>query len=163
MPLVARLKDSSYQPLEAETVKALWKRPDGSKREVKLKPVPGQPGDFESSVSPREPGMHRIEISDMPDMGTAKIEGVFSIMLPIVEQEKPWMDEGLLKELAEISGGQFFHVDEVSKIASAIPDRRRVVEIPRPPKHLWDRWWVLIALVTLLCGEWALRKAMTMI
>ena len=60
--------------------------------------------------------------------------------------------------MAQLSGGKYFHIDEVKDLVKAIPNRIRTIENQSPPKPVWDTSRMLILLVVLLGFEWALRK-----
>ena len=69
------------------------------------------------------------------------------------------MDRQALMTLARQSdGGQYFEVDETMLIPPLIPDRHEVTTTKSRPIVLWDRWWTLALLVSLLSVEWGVRK-----
>ena len=160
--LSARLKDKTYEPLVKETVQAELELPDGTKQPIELRAIPNQPGQYEAAISPNQTGSHRLTVNGLEDNTSGAIETTFSVTLPQVEMEKTWLDRPLLRELAELSKGQYFDADEAKNIPGLIPDRKRTIEIPRPAEPLWNRWWVLATLVGLLGLEWILRKRFTM-
>jgi hypothetical protein len=88
----------------------------------------------------------------------ATIETSFDVVLPSVETNQVWLDKPLLKELAETSGGRYFDVDELDKLAAAVPDKTRQIEIREKPDPLWDNSRMMIALIGLLGVEWLVRK-----
>ena len=69
--------------------------------------------------------------------------------LPLVETEKIWLNEPLLKDLAKITGGEYLTVAEAGSIPDLIPNARREDRVPRPPIPLWDSWPILALLVGL--------------
>jgi hypothetical protein len=70
----------------------------------------------------------------------------------------PWLNEALLRDLAQLSQGKYWRWNAVDQLAEAVPDQREEVELRRPPEPLWDRGWLLALVVGLLATEWGVRK-----
>lgn len=66
-------------------------------------------------------------------------------------------DEGLLRRLAESSGGEFLTLDRLGELQSlleaTIDNRSRFSELP-----LWDNPFLFLFVVACFGAEWALRK-----
>ena len=86
------------------------------------------------------------------------IETAFNVDLPSVETNQVWLNKPLLMDLASLSGGKYFDVDQLDRLAAAVPDKSETVEVRSKPDPLWDVRGMLIALVGLLGCEWFLRK-----
>ena len=71
---------------------------------------------------------------------TVTLTVAVSVELPQQEMQSPWLDEPLLRDLARLSGGEFFRLDEVDRLADAVPDRREVAVTRHPPRPVWDGW-----------------------
>jgi len=126
---------------------------------VPLLPIANQPGAFEASLTARKTGVYSVRIglaSSDPTAGL--IESSFSVELPSVETNQVWLNRPLLMELAGLSGGRYFDVNELRQLAAAIPDRTETIESRSQPRPLWDIGGMLVGLVGLLCAEWWIRK-----
>lgn len=168
--ITARLRDASYAPLQAEQVEATLRTEDGTPISVILKPVMGQDGTYEGFTAARRTGVHALTV-DIPSSQGVKPtvdEKNFSVELPRVEMNQQWLDKPRLVELASATGGQYFELNELEKLAAAVPDQTETIVERGPPTSLWDlRMWnalsirqlLLGLLVGLLSAEWALRKA----
>jgi hypothetical protein len=88
----------------------------------------------------------------------AVIETPITVELPSVETNQIWLDKPLLKDLAELSGGQYFDINQMDELVAAIPDKVETVETRTKPDPLWDVRGMLLALVGLLGAEWFVRK-----
>ena len=62
----------------------------------------------------------------------------------------------LLAELAQIGGGQLLENDPKTWSVKLDPRGSRIIEYGQ--RAVWDRWWVLALLLTLLTLEWGLRR-----
>jgi hypothetical protein len=155
----ARLQDASFNPLTVPKVDAVLQAAGESPETVVLLPVSNQPGKYEATVAARRTGVHTVRISlPASESDTGTIEAQFTVDLPQVETNQVWLNKPLLVELASLSGGHYFDVHELDRLAAAIPDRSETVEVRSQPRPLWDVQGMLVALVGLLCAEWLIRK-----
>lgn len=175
----ARLKDSSFDPLIAPLVEASVEVPGGSPLSLQLRPITNQPGEYEGAFTARSVGTHKLRVN-LPASSEGAVEGSaepvdFSVVLPAVETRQTFLNKPLLRDLAAASGGAYFEVNELDKLAAAIPHAAQTIEVPGKPILLWSsslhpkisgvelpiRYDVLVLLVLVipLCAEWAVRKA----
>jgi hypothetical protein len=89
---------------------------------------------------------------------SGQVEASFGVELPTVETNQVWLNKPLLADLANLSGGRYFDVNQLDQLADAVPDRTEIIETRSPPRPLWDVRGMLFALVGLLCVEWLIRK-----
>ena len=73
------------------------------------------------------------------------------------ELTDPRLNEGVLRRLAQASGGRYVPASEASRIvswlATAVPPDQE------PERHdVWQTPWIFVLLVTLLSAEWMLRR-----
>jgi len=158
--VTARLKDDRYKPLEREQVEAVLRGPGGTSETVQLLPIEGQAGHYDATVVARRVGRYVLSVELDPAASAERpvIETAFQVTLPSLEMNQVWLDEPRLRQLAETSGGRYFHIDQLEQLAAAIPDHRRTVEMQSQPIPVWDTGGVLALLVILLAAEWAVRK-----
>ena len=75
-----------------------------------------------------------------------------------LELDEPNADYGLLKKLAELTGGQLLKSEDLDEFVDRLSglkldDLTRVTLLP-----LWDNMWLLLAFVATMTAEWTLRK-----
>jgi hypothetical protein len=158
--VTARLQDAAYQPLVVPQVEATLQAADAPPAAVTLKQAADQPGQYEATLAARRTGMHTLSVP-LPISAAAepsRIETSFTVELPSVEANQVWLNKPLLIDLAQKSGGQYFEINQLDKLAAAIPDAAETIEVRAKPKLLWDVPAGLILLVGLLSFEWAVRK-----
>jgi hypothetical protein len=156
--ITARLLDASYNPLVQPRVEATIQTGD-SVETVYLLPVPTQPGTYEGSLTAKKTGDAIVRVrSAVAESEGAAIETQFSVDVPRVEHEQTWLDKALLTDLASLSGGKYFDLDQVAGLAAAVPDKSETIEVRGKPDPLWDVRGMLVVLVGLLAAEWAIRK-----
>ncbi len=157
--LTARLKDSSYRPLEVSSVSATLRVAGRTGEPLTLTQVADQPGCYETLLTARATGQHLVHI----ELGEAtsnppRIETSFSVSLPSVEINEVWLDKALLTELADVSGGKYFDIDELNELPASVPHAEQMIDVRGTPVPLWDTRRILLLLVGLLGVEWAVRK-----
>ncbi|MCZ7648208.1 MAG: glutamine amidotransferase [Planctomycetota bacterium] len=118
-------------------------------------------GDFRARSSPPAPGSYtyRVELQDLAGGVLAKDELSFQVEVYDVENDNPRADLRLLRQLAELSGGQYFDAAQggqaFKKLLQAPAGYAKTV---REASELWNHWSVFMAFVGLLLSEWLLRK-----
>jgi hypothetical protein len=157
--VTARLQDAAYNPLVVPKVDATLAIAGESSDTVPLLPVANQPGGYQATLTARRTGVHTVRIAlPASDAEGGAIETPFTVELPSVETNQVWLNKPLLMDLASLSGGKYFDVNEFDELAAAVPDKTQTVEIRSQPQPVWDVRGMLVALVGLLCTEWLLRK-----
>ncbi len=157
--VTSRLQDAAYNPLAAPKAEATLQVGSESPETVVLMPVSNQPGTFEATLIAKRTGRHSLRVrTAAAEAEGATIETSFDVVLPSVETNQVWLDKPLLMELAKVSGGQYFNIDQLDQLAAAVPDKTRQIEVREKPDPLWDVRGMMFLLVGLLGVEWLVRK-----
>ncbi len=164
--LIGRVLDSSFKPLTEPVVETMVKSDDGRLQKVEMKMLPQQEGSYEAIFVAQRTGTYQATIN-IPDANEEDdlIEPIsFRVVPPNAESGVWWLNEKLLTEIAERSGGQYVSLARISELPAQLPASSRRVELNSPPKPFWDinatlRWLALGLPVGLLSIEWILRKA----
>lgn len=156
--LRARVLSPQFTPLETTELPITLRTPDGQVlSDLTLTQDPRRPAEFVGQVRPSQAGRYQVEL--VPPDATAPVVGELRVELPQAEAAKLEQDATALARLVEETGGAYLTPSEA---AAAIPDllpaAGQSVMIDRQLRDLWDRWWVLAALVGLLGLEWLIRK-----
>jgi hypothetical protein len=121
----------------------------------------GPVGQYAATLAPMPPGMYRFRaLATRPDdrpLPVPQTGGYFW-----VEPMGPeFFDLGASRRLpallAGASGGTVVAADHVLDLVDAVPERYKPVRIVRQAE-LWNHWAVFLALGTLLCAEWIVRR-----
>ena len=162
--LIARVTDSELNPATDPKINVNIRNEDGQKQVVELLLRPEQPGNYEGSTIARFTGAYTAEIDlGEAETGGQQIQAKYQVSPSDVENGVKWLNERLLRDIAEQSGGEYFQLYELSELSKKIPDKTKRVVFKSPPKPLWDVTWLLRILffllpVILLTTEWGLRK-----
>ena len=164
--LIGRVLDSSFKPLTEPSVEAIVKSENGRVQKVDMKMLPQQEGRYEAIFVAQRTGNYQATIN-IPNASEEDdlIEPIsFRVVPPNAESGAWWLNEKLLTEIADRSGGKYVSLAQISELPKQLPAASRRVELNSPPKPFWDinpmlRWFTLGLPVVLLSIEWILRKA----
>jgi hypothetical protein len=157
----ARLLDPKYEPLRRPEVRAQLVNLDAKEearrtREVQLKSVPGQPGEYRGALPNDVEGRHELRLGGL--------DGIEETVLPFRVELPPrheMLQVGLaddaLSGMALSSGGRFYREESLHEM----PDTVQTVLHPFEQRQEVLLWGPLsMALfVILITAEWLLRKA----
>lgn len=161
--LLGDLVDEQFRPLQAESANVVIKDEEGRTQRLTLKQVPGKTGKFTGTLNAARIGNFEATF-EVANAEPNQLEpATFRVTPPRAEVAATWLNERLLRDLAEQSGGAYFHLSEFDKLAAALPELETRAEFNSPPQPAWDlnRWLRGLAFllpVLLLTIEWAIRK-----
>jgi hypothetical protein len=154
----ARLYNDRFQPISDPEVAAQYTvvtgmaATEGANQDLTLRAVPNEPGMYRGDFVAVKAGRYRVLVGD--DTRTV-VE--FESREPRFELGETAMNEGLLKQMAQVSGGRFFREENLSGL---VRDLNRKPETLRTVRDL-DVWAspLYFALMCAVAGaEWILRK-----
>jgi hypothetical protein len=155
--LVGRVLDEQFKPSTIPVHKAIVRAADGRSQNVEMKMLPNQEGRYEGTFVAQRIGNFEATIEMSGDNPEQKLIDpiAFRVVPPSAESGAYWLNEKLLSEIAKQSGGEYFRLEQISKLPEALPTL--------VPKPLWDanrvlRWLFYGLPVVLLTIEWILRK-----
>jgi hypothetical protein len=153
----ANVLDETFEPVKAPAYQVYADRTQPTKHTVtvRLDPVPNMPGLFQGYFTPDQTGRYAIRAAaaDQPISSTAE----FAVTAADLEQLERAMQEELLRNMANASGGRYFPVRDLPKLAETIAGEERTTVIRRE-QELWDLPIVFIAILALVGAEWLLRR-----
>lgn len=162
--LLARFLDEQFQPSTQPTLQAIVSDDQRRQQKVNLQLIPGQPGQYEGSFSATRTGSFEVTLDVPSNAGEQLIEtATLRVVPPSAEANAYWLNEKLLREIAEQSGGKYFRLTDLQQLPAALPTLETRAEFNSPPRPVWDlnrltRYLALLLPVALLGFEWAVRK-----
>lgn len=156
----ARLLDAKYDPVVRPFVRGTLvplDAPEGrtTVREVVLRRISGQPGEYRGTLPHEVPGRHEFRLAGGEGLEAATLP--FTVELPPRhELEEAGLAEEALRNAAALSGGLFYREEDLAHLADSLP-RRTTSFVQRQEILLWGPL-ALLAFVLLITCEWLLRK-----
>ena len=167
--ITAYVLDESFQPIKAKQYTVHCDRLAGQTAAarkdhvvtdtqiVKLTAVASTQGLFQGVFTPSQEGRYVLR--------TPSADKRFSNTLTITvasanrEQQEPAMQGGLLRKMAELSGGRYLTMAEWPALAGSFDGKQRTItERKEMPLLDWADWPTYVVLVLCLCAEWFLRR-----
>jgi hypothetical protein len=118
------------------------------------------PERFRGRIPKLPPGLWQIELQ--VSGGTLNLEESIRTELLVRKEESTELanvscNRTLLRQLAGMTGGQLIEPWNTDLLLSVLqPDDQTSEEVQE--RTLWDHWWVLIVLFSLMMTEWVIRK-----
>lgn len=157
-----RFFDEGQAPAEDDGVQLTLEKPDGRTRTIALSRVAGNRDLFEATIPGLTAGDHRLWIVQpllRGQSGESEPPATEFTVHPVAgEMTRLDMDLAELRQTAALTGGKYFSFLEADTLLESLPRGRQVRIQTLPPQPLWNSWKLALLFVTLLIGEWILRK-----
>lgn len=162
LDLTVRARDAEGNPMTDVQFETRVERLDAPEGEATSDPVDvfnqgeesrgfylasGEPGEYRATVVGRRNG---VEIG----RDTAR----FLVYRDDREMENPAADFALLRQLAEMTGGQTLAPEQLGKYLGSLDAEDLTDTVVQKEVRIWDNWPFLLIFVGLLTAEWWLRK-----
>ena len=152
----ARLYRADYTPVNDQTAAAGYTvrvgGAPGPLQDVTLRGVPDQPGMFRADFVALSPGAHQFSVKSDP---ASVLE--FNVTEPKFETGETAMNEVLLKQMADASGGAYFREENLWQLPKAVSAKAEKIE-STVDGELWASPLFFVVLLVVASIEWALRK-----
>lgn len=152
--------DDSYNPVTGVDIKLTLKSPDGKDTDYYLT----ERGEARYSAELYNLGegtYSYIAEGRKDEISIGKDQGQFSIGKSNVEHYQLQADQGLLRQVALRTGGQFIYarnLEELPAKIKALPELVPESDFKRSRKSLHEYAWVLALILGMLAVEWVVRK-----
>jgi len=158
-----------YEPLADPTFAVRVTDVDGGvEQSLTLKAVPGMTGLYHGFHAPRRAGRYRVTVDEdasvdglaLPSMSSrtaragAPLDVQFEVLGATSEQVQTAMQRGLLVQMAELTGGQYLPLCDLSLLPKLVPEVTSTTTFTRE-FELWNHWLFALIFVGLVAVEWA--------
>ena len=155
----AQLYDDSYNPIDEAEI-GISIQNDSEIRDIILTSIGN--GKYKSNISGLKKGTYSFKANaKYKNKIVGYDNGIFDVGETPLEFLKTDINEKLLKELAEKSGGKYFRISDVKSINDILKGNIDYKSIPSFTKQdivFRDKIWLLIIPIILLSIEWFIRK-----
>ena len=153
------VRDASYAPVADGQVRVTVRDPSGAAREIAASPAAdGTPGRHAATFVPDEPGLYRVSVeARRGDVVVGSTEQPVLAGGTDPEFVDPRLNETVLRQLAERTGGRYLTGADAAEIGDALR-AGRAERHPPQVRDLWHNAWAFGMIVALLAAEWGLRR-----
>ena len=152
-----RFADERLAPAEDDGVTVVVEQPGQQTQRLQLHRTAMGRGTFEGLFNRPLPGSYHAWIAAPGVEGRAPAVD-FVVSPPPGEFAHVRMDEAAMREAAKLTGGRYYDFQSAGKLLRDLPPGRQVPVETLPPKPLWNKWPLVLLFLSLLIGEWLLRK-----
>jgi len=158
MQIYANVLNASFEPTTAPGWKVVLKYldKDGADQILTLQPAPKLPGLFRGLFVPRFAGRYQLSALDEDKKIASSVE--FTVSNAAAEKSNTAMQQDVLKNMADASGGQYLTVRDLPIVPDLLAANRRDVTVNREIE-LWDNWLFVALFVGLAGLEWSWRRS----
>ena len=153
-----RVMNEDYELTHEAKVQLTIAGPGGGTEQVAVYPRYEEPGIYERKLELGTIGRYEIEavaILGKEELGRDK--AIFQVRPSTAESRQLSQNADLLKRLASQTGGMYLPIEKASELPQFLREAGHVIEKHRD-NDLWDRPWMFILIIGLLCSEWFFRK-----
>lgn len=160
--LRATVLGTSLEAVNDAKVKAVFQDPFGNTEEIDMPWILTKDGVYQCRYETREHGDHKVSVKvEIPTLKPIETETSFSVTHPFLEFNNAGLNERLLKQMADASGGTYVNEKDVSQMNVALKsllDKRERAGSFVEEKSLWDAPVFFILLIVFLGIEWSVRR-----
>jgi len=148
--------NENYDPANDAQIKAQVRTPAGTLRDIKF--VFEENGRYSAEFLPTMDGNHKVEVeAERSGRPIGKGSAEFIVQTATLEYQSTQLNEPMLKQIADISGGSYYYINNISELPQSIKEiKESTVSIKE--RSIWDNAWMLGIVLVLLTTEWLLRK-----
>ncbi len=87
----------------------------------------------------------------------------YNVEVPALEARDTRLNRTLGRQIAKWSGGAYFDFNEIMSAVGKIQGLSQTDEGLVEDDNLWDEWWVIVLITSILAIEWILRKTVRLV
>lgn len=156
--ITAMVRDKEGEGSTKAQVKARIKPPQGPEEVANLALSATSAGQYQAIFEPGRAGAYEITVeARVGDTVLAADKLIVDVGRPNLEYDRLDLDDGLLTQIAEATGGSYQHISTADRLIEEFQrkeEKRRVYL--EQPLYFPTVYWMLFVVV--LVNEWALRK-----
>jgi hypothetical protein len=155
-----KVLDASYEP---DNNASLWIQrtdPLGNAVDIAMEWDINQDGTYVSRFEASDEGVYRVLVDVASAVGSgleSEKTAAFVVTPSLREFNNAGRDTGMLSRIADSGGGQYYDLSAARQLINDI-DHVPGAYSREVQEDLWDRPWLLILLITLMCMDWMARR-----
>ncbi len=158
--LTATVLSKDLRPINDAQVIASVTDPVGNTEEVPMNWILSREGVYQCTYTCSDEGDYRVEVR-VEGWAKDKGETDFKVSAPFVEFTNAGQKEELLRQMAAITGGAYYNVEDAGKIPPAVKENvkaARTAGIEPVDHEIWDMPINFLFLLLIAATEWVIRR-----
>jgi len=152
------VRSDAFAPVTDAQVSLKVTLPGGAVQDLRATAVDPQSGRYSADLRFDEPGVYRVNASAQSGATRPRnADRWFLVGGADLEMADPRLNEQVLQRIATASGGRYLAADQASELPSLLSAVEPEVSAPQL-QELWHNIWIFVVVMTLLAGEWVLRR-----
>jgi len=148
-----------YRPSENSRVYIELIDPSGKKVDLGIALPKNESGEYGASYLPEQEGNYTFsatayEGSRILGRDTSSCK----VTVPSIELENAQLNEPLLRELSDLTGGKTFHINSVESEKVVLPEMKETAPLVKRVVAIWDNPFIFLLFPLLLGIEWYIRR-----
>jgi len=160
--LRATVLGSSLEAVNDAKVQAHFQDPFGNTEEIEMPWMLTQDGVYQCRYETHEHGDHKVSVHvEIPNLKPQDLETTFSVTAPFLEFNNAGLNDVLLRQMAEATGGKYYNETDVAGLVPEIKKlmaNRERTGMYVEEHDIWDAPIFFMAVIALLAAEWSLRR-----
>jgi hypothetical protein len=155
--LIARLHNEEFEPQPPQNLELIETSPNGQSQPLVFKQDPNEPQKFSLKREKNNSGSYQYDLTFRLNDKEVKLSNSHHQQVEHIETQ--WDDGAIsrLRSLCHSSEGKVIEPHQLDNFYKFIPVKKLTqLEVSYDP--LWDKSFIWIPLVLLLCLEWGLRR-----
>jgi hypothetical protein len=128
----------------------------GGARTVEVEPR-ARGESFVAEAGPFAPGTYRVMLKNNVGQPSELAQSV-EVVSTSVEKRERSADPEMMRRLAQIPGGAVVSAHDIEQLPEMVRRWEAARQLAYRQQPVWDRWWILAAMLALLGSEWWLRR-----
>jgi len=122
-----------------------------------IRPTPDADGQHTAVLGPFAPGTYHVILNN--NIGRpAEIRTLVEVTAAETEFKDLSADPDRMHQIARITDGASLTPQDIGRLPEIFQKWQHLRRLADEPRTIWDKWWILLAVVGLLGGEWYLRR-----
>ncbi|MCJ7645464.1 glutamine amidotransferase [bacterium] len=157
--LTTRVFNRYYRPSEHARVYIELVNPSGKRIDLGTASAKDRSGEYGTNYLAEEEGNYTFiatagEGSKVLGRDTASCK----VAIPSLESENAQLNEPLLRELSDSTGGKYFHINSIVSEEIILPEVREATPVVKRVVAVWNNPYIFFFLFILLSIEWYIRR-----
>ena len=157
--LTARVFDRYYRASKDARVYIEMVDPSGKRFDLGSASPKDRAGEYGTDYLPEIEGNYTFTATAWEDSRSlGKDTALCKVAIPSLELENAQLNEPLLRQLSDLTGGRYFHINSVEQEEIIFSEARETAPVVKKVVAVWNNPFIFLLLCVLLGVEWYIRR-----